>query len=224
MSNLLSRVDDILREFNITYILAYGTVLGSYVMHDILPWDDDLDIFTNIDDLPKIKLVFNVKQINNTNISNRSGQHKHIEQIRTTQTYRTDPDNTNISNRSGQHKHIEQIRTTQTYRTDPDNTNISNRSGQHKHIKQIRTTQTYRTDPDNTNISNRSGQHKHIELLESSDTNAFSTKLYSLNDPKAGNRWPYIDISFYKEDVRQVSTYKNAPNLNMKRVDFSPFT
>ena len=131
---LLSKVDDILREFNITYMLAYGTLLGSYVMHDILPWDDDLDIFMNIGDLQKIKLLFN---------------------------------------------------------------------------------------------GNGSGHYKHVQLLESTNANAFTTKLYSLNDPKAGNhawRWPYIDISFYKDDVRQVSTYKNAPNWHMKRADFFPLT
>ena len=54
---LLLRVDAIFREFNITYMLAHGTQLGSYVMHDMLPWDDDLDIF--IDDLPKMKRLFN---------------------------------------------------------------------------------------------------------------------------------------------------------------------
>ena len=56
---LLLTVDAILREFNITYTLAYGTLLGSYIMHDMLPWDDDLDIFANIDDLQKIKRLFN---------------------------------------------------------------------------------------------------------------------------------------------------------------------
>ena len=56
---LLSTVGAILREFNITYTLAYGTLLGSYIMHDILPWDDDLDIFVNIDDLPKMWRLFN---------------------------------------------------------------------------------------------------------------------------------------------------------------------
>lgn len=56
---LLSTVDAILQEFNITYTLAHGTLLGSYVMHDMLPWDDDLDIFMNIDDIPKMKRLFN---------------------------------------------------------------------------------------------------------------------------------------------------------------------
>ena len=57
--DLLSTLDAIFLEFNITYMLAHGTLLGSYVMHDMLPWDDDLDIFVNIDDLAKLKRVFN---------------------------------------------------------------------------------------------------------------------------------------------------------------------
>ncbi|KAK2183824.1 hypothetical protein NP493_295g06024 [Ridgeia piscesae] len=57
--DLLSTVDAIFREFNITYMLAQGTLLGSYVMHDMLPWDDDLDIFVNLDDLPKMRRLFN---------------------------------------------------------------------------------------------------------------------------------------------------------------------
>ena len=56
---LLSTVDAILREFNVTYTLARGTLLGSFVMHDILPWDDDLDLFVSIGDLPKMKRLFN---------------------------------------------------------------------------------------------------------------------------------------------------------------------
>ena len=71
---LLAQVDAILSKFNITYMLAYGTLLGSYVMHDMLPWDDDIDIFMNIDDRPNIKRLFN---------GNGSG---HYDQIRYTET------------------------------------------------------------------------------------------------------------------------------------------
>ncbi|KAK2180047.1 hypothetical protein NP493_460g02049 [Ridgeia piscesae] len=71
---LLSTVDAIFREFNITYMLAHGTLLGSYVMHDMLPWDDDLDIFVNIDDLPKIKRLFNASGV---------GHYKQIQLLKT---------------------------------------------------------------------------------------------------------------------------------------------
>ena len=71
---LLSTVDAIFREFNITYMLAHGTLLGSYVMHDMLPWDDDLDIFVNLDDLPKIKRLFNASGV---------GHYKQIQLLET---------------------------------------------------------------------------------------------------------------------------------------------
>ena len=51
--------DAILLEFNVTCTLAHGTLLGSYVMHDILPWDDVLHLFVHIDDLPKMQRMFN---------------------------------------------------------------------------------------------------------------------------------------------------------------------
>ena len=55
--DLMATIDAIFREFNITYMMAHGTLLGSYVMHDMLPWDDDLDIFVNLDHLPKMRSI-----------------------------------------------------------------------------------------------------------------------------------------------------------------------
>ena len=72
--DLLSTVDAIFREFNITYTLAHGTLLGSYVMHDMLPWDDDLDIFVNLDDLPEMRRLFNVSGV---------GHYKQIQLLET---------------------------------------------------------------------------------------------------------------------------------------------
>ena len=43
--------------YNITYFLSDGTLLGSYFYHDMLPWDDDLDIRVAYDDYPKLKRV-----------------------------------------------------------------------------------------------------------------------------------------------------------------------
>ena len=77
---LLLTVGAIFREFNITYMLAHGTLLGSYVMHDMLPWDDDIDIFANIDDLPKIKRLFN---------ANGAGHYKQIQYTETILKRRT---------------------------------------------------------------------------------------------------------------------------------------
>ena len=129
---LLSTVDAIFREFNITYTLAHGTLLGSYVMHDMLPWDDDLDIFVSIDDLPKMRRLFN-----------DSGH----------------------------------------------------------------------------------GHYKQIQLLESQNSNAFTGKIFSLKDPKAGVyrwHWPYIDISFYTETNMVISSTKAKERWELKRDYFFP--
>ncbi len=39
---------------NVTYIMYFGTLLGSYRMHNILPWDDDVDIVIRHDDMCKV--------------------------------------------------------------------------------------------------------------------------------------------------------------------------
>ena len=131
---LLASVDAILSKFNMTYMLAYGTLLGSYVMHDMLPWDDDIDIFMNIGDLPNIRRIFNA-------------------------------------------------------------------SG--------------------------SGHYDQIQLLEVRNAVAFTAKLYSLTDPKAGKyawHWPYLDIAFYTERSGRVLSYMNAPNWHIDRTEFFPLT
>ena len=130
--DLLSTVGAIFREFNITYMLAHGTLLGSYVMHDMLPWDDDLDIFVNLDDLPKMRRLFNA-----------SGH----------------------------------------------------------------------------------GHYKQIQLLETQNTDAFTGKVFSLKDPKAGEyrwHWPYIDIAFYTEKNMVMSSHKSTPRWEMNRKYFFP--
>jgi len=130
--DLLSTVDAIFREFNITYTLAHGTLLGSYVMHDILPWDDDLDIFVNLDDLPNMRRLFNA-------------------------------------------------------------------SG--------------------------AGHYKQIQLLETRSGSAFTGKIFSLKDPKAGVyrwHWPYIDISFYTEKKMVISSVKAIERWELSRGKFFP--
>ena len=34
--------------------MSYGTLRGSYFMHGVLPWDDDLDIMVKASDFNKI--------------------------------------------------------------------------------------------------------------------------------------------------------------------------
>ncbi|XP_063713702.1 uncharacterized protein LOC134841601 [Symsagittifera roscoffensis] len=43
---------------NISYTISAGGVIGSYVMHDMLPWDDDLDILIHNDSKAKVIHLF----------------------------------------------------------------------------------------------------------------------------------------------------------------------
>ena len=43
--NLLKSVVALFKHYNIEYIMCQGTLLGSYITHSILPWDDDIDLF-----------------------------------------------------------------------------------------------------------------------------------------------------------------------------------
>ena len=60
---LLGVLAELFRKANITFILMHGTLLGSYLSHDMLPWDDDLDVMVNFKDLPKVKNLFKDKAI-----------------------------------------------------------------------------------------------------------------------------------------------------------------
>lgn len=46
-------VDRICRKNNIPYALAYGSALGAYNYGDFIPWDDDVDIAINYEDIPR---------------------------------------------------------------------------------------------------------------------------------------------------------------------------
>lgn len=41
---ILKKVADVCEEQGLTYVLAYGTLLGAVRHHDYIPWDDDVDI------------------------------------------------------------------------------------------------------------------------------------------------------------------------------------
>lgn len=44
MYRLLQVFDETMKKHNITYIMYGGTLLGSFRHHDLIPWDDDLDV------------------------------------------------------------------------------------------------------------------------------------------------------------------------------------
>lgn len=52
--NILLEVDAICAEQNLTYYLAYGTLIGAVRHHGFIPWDDDLDIMMPRRDMEKL--------------------------------------------------------------------------------------------------------------------------------------------------------------------------
>ena len=69
--DLIRDVDVLFTENNMTYTLAHGTLLGSYLMHDLLPWDEDLDVWTSSENLVKIMDIFYKKRYRNMEASLR---------------------------------------------------------------------------------------------------------------------------------------------------------
>jgi len=57
MTAILSHITDELDAANISYWLTYGTLIGAYRHHDVVPWDDDLDIRIRRSDLPRLEAL-----------------------------------------------------------------------------------------------------------------------------------------------------------------------
>lgn len=53
--DLLCLIDDICRKENVRYFLDSGTAIGAVREHDIVPWDDDVDIKVMREDYPAFK-------------------------------------------------------------------------------------------------------------------------------------------------------------------------
>ncbi len=46
--NLITNFMKVATEIKLDYMLAYGTLLGSYRHHGFIPWDDDFDLLVNV--------------------------------------------------------------------------------------------------------------------------------------------------------------------------------
>ncbi len=66
---LLMIIERICRKHQITFMLGDGTLLGSLRHHDIVPWDDDIDIMISIQDQTRFTNI--IEQMNQTLIQYR---------------------------------------------------------------------------------------------------------------------------------------------------------
>ena len=42
---------------NLTFFLQGGTLIGSWRHHGFIPWDDDIDVFMDVEDKPRLKVI-----------------------------------------------------------------------------------------------------------------------------------------------------------------------
>ena len=80
---LLSEIDELFKDSGIPYTLTMGTLLGSYMCHDLLPWDDDLDLQTFVTDYERVLSLFKNTDRKYTHLTaldmKRSGQPSKIK-------------------------------------------------------------------------------------------------------------------------------------------------
>ena len=60
---LLANISELFREYNIQYIMCHGTLLGSYMFHDVIPWDDDLDIMVSYSDVNRVRRMLRQPEV-----------------------------------------------------------------------------------------------------------------------------------------------------------------
>ena len=92
--------------------MADGTLLGSYFFHDVIPWDDDMDIMVDYHDYPRLKKAFQNQSI--WSKYNLCGYHDSFNEYEFNMLNRTYPDTdrasskelrkNNESNRTRYHK------------------------------------------------------------------------------------------------------------------------
>ncbi|WGE57047.1 LicD family protein [Actinobacillus equuli] len=59
MIEMLSFLDKVCKENNITYFIAFGTLLGAKRHEGFIPWDDDMDVYIDAYDLKKLRKIIN---------------------------------------------------------------------------------------------------------------------------------------------------------------------
>jgi len=59
MLEMLAFLDKLCKQNNITYFIAFGTLLGAVRHGGFIPWDDDLDVYINPKDLKRLRSIIN---------------------------------------------------------------------------------------------------------------------------------------------------------------------
>ncbi len=54
---MLAKFDQVCREYNLTYFVFYGTLLGAARHQGFIPWDDDIDVVLFRDDYETFQAV-----------------------------------------------------------------------------------------------------------------------------------------------------------------------
>lgn len=88
--DILKFVDQICREHNIQYFLAGGSLLGAVRNHNIIPWDDDLDIGMLREDYEKFRKVcpqYMIEEYTYDGPRTDPSNHYHFDKIRLKNTY-----------------------------------------------------------------------------------------------------------------------------------------
>lgn len=62
--DLLESFLNMLNLHDIGFVMSQGMLLGSYLFHDIIPWDDDLDLFIDLKDVNKLRALFRTEEFN----------------------------------------------------------------------------------------------------------------------------------------------------------------
>ena len=59
MLEMLIFLDDICKKNDISYFIAFGTLLGAVRHGGFIPWDDDMDVYINDRDMKKLRKIIN---------------------------------------------------------------------------------------------------------------------------------------------------------------------
>ena len=56
-TKLFKEFNSLCRKYNIAYWMGSGTLLGAYIYNDIIPWDDDVDVFITRKQLAELQQI-----------------------------------------------------------------------------------------------------------------------------------------------------------------------